>query len=101
MEGNEDNSDHEIFIELLIEPTVVVNTDKLNQAPPTLAQRFSGIFYALASAFLFTSSVFITKTIRGGFTRCLTSSFCCSNILIFHLYEIDQTLFILFSKNKK
>ncbi|CAF4322423.1 unnamed protein product, partial [Adineta steineri] len=55
------------FMEIDNEENIIVPlTEQTNPAelPPTIVQRFSGIFYALLSAFLFTISVFITKQLE-------------------------------------
>ncbi|CAF0915028.1 unnamed protein product [Adineta steineri] len=76
---------------------------------PTIVQRFSGIFYALLSAFLFTISVFITKQLEVELLSALIPRFLIQTVSLFiymkfikhySLYkqsEKQEILFLIFN----
>jgi hypothetical protein len=77
-----DDDNKEQFIDPLIEPALSVNIDKPVELSPTIVQRFSGIFYALISAFLFTISIFVTKQLKVELLDALIPRFLFQTVLL-------------------
>ncbi|CAF1185392.1 unnamed protein product [Adineta ricciae] len=71
---------NEESIDLLAEPVLKLSTSASSN--PSLLQRFSGIFYNLASAFLLTFSIFIVKHLGVDLLDALIPRFLLQSILL-------------------
>jgi hypothetical protein len=95
-----DDDNKEQFINPLIEPPLLVDIDKPVELSLTIAQRFSGIFYAFISAFLFTTSIFITKQLKVELLDALVPRFLFQTVLlIIYMKFIKQ--YPLYKQSKK
>ena len=95
-----DDDNKEQVINPLIEPVLTINTDKPVELSPTILQRFSGIFYALLAAFLFTAPIFVTKQLEVDLLDALIPRFLIQTILlIIYMKLIKHYSFYKQSKN--
>ena len=95
-----DDDNKEQVINPLIEPALSINTDKPVDLSPTIFQRFSGIFYALLAAFLFTTPIFITKQLEVDLLDALIPRFLIQTVLlIIYMKLIKHYSFYKQSKN--
>ncbi|CAF3112568.1 unnamed protein product, partial [Rotaria sp. Silwood2] len=81
IEVHDDNNEQQCT-DILIETTTAVNTDKPAELSPTIAARFLGVFYILASTFIFVSSTFITKEIKADVLDALIPCYLLQSIML-------------------